>query len=130
MAQCPRCALSVPAFTRCDRCGLMLGYDGLTVLIDFDHSPAFARARQAARRQPSYSEWEEENGHRFLRVTYDTSEAEEFRKLADLAARLPGKRAFLNGLQIPWPSLPRKAHIPWMALATSNGSRASHYAGK
>jgi len=130
MAQCPRCALSVPAFTRCDRCGLMLGYDGLTVLIDFDHSPAFARVRHLARRQASYSEWEEENGHRFLRVTYDTSEAEEFGKLVELAASLPGKRAFFNGLQIPWPSTPRKAHVPWMALATPNGSRASHYAGK
>ena len=130
MAQCPRCALTVPAFTRCDRCGLMLGYDGLTVLIDFEHSPAFVRVRHLARRQPSYSEWEEENGHRFLRVTYDSSEMEEFRKLAEMAAPLPGKRAFFNGLQIPWPATSRAAHFPWMAVATSGGARASHYAGK
>jgi hypothetical protein len=130
MAQCPRCALTVPAFTRCDRCGLMLGYDGLTVLIDFEHSPAFVRVRHLARRQPSYSEWQEENGHRFLRVTYDNSEMEEFRKLAELAAPLPAKRAFFNGLQIPWPATPWRAHFPWMAVATSASPRASHYAGK
>ena len=130
MAQCPRCALTVPAFTRCDRCGLMLGYDGLTVLIDFEPSPAFARVRHLARRQASYSEWQEENGHRFLRVTFDSSEMDEFRRLAELAASLPGKRAFFNGLQIPWPATPRTAHFPWLAVATSGGARASHYAGK
>lgn len=130
MAQCPRCALNVPAFTRCDRCGLMLGYDGLTVLIDFENSPTFVRVRNLARRQDSYSEWEEENGHRFLRVTYDTSEMTEFRKLVELAAPLPVKRAFFNGLQVPWPGALRTAHFPWMALATNGGARASHYAGK
>ena len=41
MAKCPRCALSVAPYTRCDRCGLMLGFDGLTVLIDFEESACF-----------------------------------------------------------------------------------------
>lgn len=129
MAQCPRCALSVPAFTRCDRCGLMLGFDGLTVLIDFEDSPTFARVRDLARRQASYSEWLEENGHRFLRVTYAGSEMDEFRRLAELAAPLAGKRAFFNGLQVPWPRAQR-AHFSWLPAPVANGSRASHYAGK
>lgn len=104
MARCPRCSLSVPAYTRCDRCGLMLGFDGLTVLIDFDDSAHFDRVRRLARRQNSYSEWEEENGHRFLRVTYAFSELHRFQEVAAAAAKLPCKRSFLNGLEISWPA--------------------------
>ena len=53
MAKCPRCVLSVAPYTRCDRCGLMLGFEGLTVLLDFEDSASFARARALAERQPS-----------------------------------------------------------------------------
>ena len=56
MAKCPRCDLSVAPYTRCDRCGLMLGFDGFTVLIDFEDSPAFERVRALALRRPSCSE--------------------------------------------------------------------------
>ena len=102
MAECPRCALSVAPYTRCDRCGLMLGFDGLTVLLDFQDSPEFARARKLAQRQPSYSEWKEENGHRYLRVTYSRAEKAEFDRLAAAAATLSRKHVFLNGMEIHW----------------------------
>ena len=104
MAKCPRCALSVAPYTRCDRCGLMLGFDGLTVLIDFQDSPGFERVRALAQRQPSYSEWAEENGRRYLRVTYSKAERAEFDRLAAAAAALSHKHAFLNGMEIHWPS--------------------------
>ena len=104
MAKCPRCALSVAPFTRCDRCGLMLGFDGLTVLIDFEESACFEKARGLARRQPSYSEWTEENGRRYLRVTYSKAEMDEFKRLAAAAARLSHKRTFLNGMEVHWPA--------------------------
>lgn len=103
MARCPRCALSVAPYTRCDRCGLMLGFDGLTVLLDFEESACFERARALARRQPSCSEWAEENGRRYLRVTYSQAEAEEFKQLAAAAAKLSHKHTFLNGMEIHWP---------------------------
>ena len=103
MAKCPRCALSVAPYTRCDRCGLMLGFDGLTVLIDFEESSCFERVRALAQRRPSYSEWAEENGHRYLRVTYSKSEMAEFNQLAAAAAKLAHKRTFLNGMEIHWP---------------------------
>jgi hypothetical protein len=103
MALCPRCSLSVAPYTRCDRCGLMLGFDGLTVLIDFEKSAGFDQARALARRQPSYSEWAEENGRRYLRVTYSKPEMPEFTQLAAAAAKLSGKHAFLNGMEIHWP---------------------------
>ena len=103
MAKCPRCALSVAPYSRCDRCGLMLGFDGLTVLIDFEDSACFERTRALARRQPSYSEWAEESGRRYLRVTYSKAEMEEFKRLAAAAAKLSHKRTFLNGMEIHWP---------------------------
>lgn len=104
MAKCPRCALSVAPYTRCDRCGLMLGFDGLTVLLDFEDSPEFKRVRALAQRQPSCSEWEEENGRRYLRVTYSRAEKVEFGRLAAAAATLSRKHVFLNGMEIHWPS--------------------------
>ena len=104
MAKCPRCALSVAPYTRCDRCGLMLGFDGLTVLLDFEDSVSFARALSLAQRQPSCSEWTEENGRRYLRVTYSKAEMAEFNQLAAAAATLSRKHVFLNGMEIPWTS--------------------------
>ena len=104
MAKCPRCALSVAPYTRCDRCGLMLGFDGLTVLIDFEHSPGFERVRALAQRQPSYSEWLEENGRQYLRVTFSRAEMDEFNRLAAAAAPLSRKHVFLNGMEIHWPA--------------------------
>jgi hypothetical protein len=82
----------------------MLGFDGLTVLIDFEGSPGFARARALAQRQPSCSEWTEENGRRYLHVTYSKSEMEEFDRLVAAAATLSRKHVFLNGMEIHWPS--------------------------
>ena len=104
MAKCPRCALSVAPYTRCDRCGLMLGFDGLTVLIDFEDSAAGKRVRALAQRQASCSEWAEENGRRYLRVTYSRAEMAEFNQLAAAAATLSRKHVFLSGMEIPWPS--------------------------
>ncbi|MGH9556184.1 MAG: hypothetical protein ACRD2Y_10220 [Terriglobales bacterium] len=104
MARCPRCALSALPYSRCDRCGLMLGFDGLTILLDFHDTPAFQRVRAFALRQPSCSEWTREDGSRYLHVTYSFSEVARFNQLAAAAARLSGKRAFVNGLEIPWPA--------------------------
>lgn len=104
MAKCPRCSLLVAPYTRCDRCGLMLGFDGLTVLIDFEDSASFERVRALAQRQPSYSEWAEENGHRYLRVTYSKAELAEYNRLAAAATTLSRKHTFLNGMEVPWPS--------------------------
>ena len=104
MTKCPRCGLSVAPYTRCDRCGLMLGFDGLTVLIDFEDSASFARARTLAQLQPSCTEWAEENGRRYLRVTYGKAERAEFDRLAAVAAGLSRKHVFLNGMEIPWPA--------------------------
>jgi len=102
MARCPRCASSALPYSRCDRCGLMLGFDGLTILIDFHDTPAFQRVRNLALRQASCSEWTREDGSRYLHVTYSFSEVERFNELALAAARLQGKRAFVNGLEIRW----------------------------
>ena len=104
MARCPRCALSAPPYTRCDRCGLVLGFDGLTILMDFHDSRAFQRVLELARRQPSCSEWSREDGTRYLHLTYSFSEVRQFNQLAAAAARLPRKRAFVNGLEIRWPA--------------------------
>lgn len=133
MAECPRCALSVAPYTRCDGCGLMLGFDGLTVLIDFEDSPGFERARALAQRQPSYSEWKEENGHRYLRVTYSRAEGAEFSRLAAAAVTLSRKRTFLNGMEIHWPAdgavppgfeaLPRATHKRPRAKSTPAHNR-------
>ena len=102
MAICPRCSASVPAFARCDGCGLMLGFDGLTVLIDYQESPQYEQVREIARKHGACSEWKQENGQRFLRITYAFSELEKFRELAKAAARLSRKKTFVNGLEIPW----------------------------
>ena len=104
MATCPRCAVAVPAYTRCDRCGLVLGFDGITVLMEFEDSPHFRRASRMARRQDSCSEWKEENGRRFLRVTYSLAELDSFRELAAAGAKLFRKHSFVNGLEIRWPA--------------------------
>lgn len=105
MARCPRCASSALPYSRCDRCGLMLGFDGLTILIDFHDTPAFQRVRNLALQQASCSEWTREDGSRYLHVTYSFSEVDRFNRLASAAARLSGKRAFVNGLEIPWPTV-------------------------
>jgi hypothetical protein len=104
MAKCPRCTAAVPAYTRCDGCGLVLGFDGFTVLIEFEDSPGFRRVWRMARRQDSCSEWTEENGRQFLRVTYSLAELGMFRELAEAAVRLSRKHSFLNGLEIRWPA--------------------------
>jgi len=105
MAKCPRCAAAVPAYTRCDGCGLVLGFDGITVLVEFEDSPRFRRVSRIARRQDSCSEWREENGRHFLRVTYSLAELETFRELASAGATLSRKHSFLNGLEIRWPAI-------------------------
>jgi len=84
----------------------MLGFDGFTVLIDFEDSPAFERVRALALRRPSCSEWTEENGRRYLRVTYSQAERAEFDHLATTAASLSRKHLFLTGMEIPWPTDP------------------------
>jgi hypothetical protein len=94
----------VPAFTRCEGCGLVLGFDGITVLMEFEDSPRFQRAWRIARRQDSCSEWTEENGRHFLRVTYSLAELETFRELAAAGASLSRRQSFLNGLEIRWPA--------------------------
>jgi hypothetical protein len=82
----------------------MLGFDGWTVLIDFQPSPGFERVRALAQRQPSYSEWVEENGRQYLRVTFSKGEMEGFNRLAVAAASLSRKHVFLNGMEIHWPA--------------------------
>jgi hypothetical protein len=112
----------------------MLGFDGLTVLIDFEHSPNFERVRALAQRQPSYSEWAEENGRHYLRVTYSKGEMEEFNRLAAAAAPLFRKHVFLNGMEIHWPSggdaatrysEPRHLAAPDQQRAKSSQARSS-----
>ena len=104
MATCPRCAVAVPAYTRCQSCGLVLGFDGITVLIEFEDSSQFRRVSRMARRQESCSEWTEENGRHLLRVTYSLAEMNSFRELAAAGAKLSRKHTFLNGLEIRWPA--------------------------
>ncbi len=133
MAKCPRCGLSAAPFTRCDRCGLMLGFDGLTVLLDFENSTCFERARALAQRQPSYSEWAEEGGRRYLRVTYSKAEMEEFKQLAAAAAKLSRKRAFLGGMELhwPWDGAAVALSAPLQALAPPKPHRTTRaHAGK
>ena len=103
MATCPRCAVAVPAYTRCRRCGLVLGFDGITVLIEFEDSACFRRVSRMARRQDSCSEWLEENGRHFLRVTYSLAELDQFLDLAAAGAGLSRKHSFVNGLEVRWP---------------------------
>ena len=131
MAKCPRCALAVPAYERCARCGLVLGFEGITLLIEFEgtlsppnghrvskatnavaeprrageaaYAARCAVVRRLARQRSSYSEWVEENGRHFLRVTYRLDELDEFRRIAAVAAHLARKQVFLNGLEVRWP---------------------------
>ncbi len=131
MAKCPRCAAAVPAYTRCDGCGLVLGFDGITVLLEFEDSAYFRRVCRIARRQDSCSEWTEENGRHFLRVTYSLAELEVFRELAAAAVSLARKRSFLNGLEIRWPvpdnggGFSREVALPVAASMHQNGRSAS-----
>lgn len=131
MAKCPRCAAAVPAYTRCEGCGLVLGFDGITVLVDFEDSPHFRRVSRIARRQDSCSEWTEENGRHFLRVTYSLAELETFRDLAAAGASLSRKHSFLNGLEIRWPaaedgdSFSREFPLPVPISLQQNGRSSS-----
>ena len=131
MAKCPRCAVRVPAHTRCDGCGLVLGFEGITVLMEFEDSPQFERARRIASREESYSEWTEENGCRFVRVTYSPAELGHLRLMAAAAATVSRKHTFLNGLEIRWPVahdwdlLRPQFAIPVPASPHSNGRASS-----
>lgn len=102
MARCPRCAAEAAAFARCEQCGLVLGFEGVTVIIQADDTALFQRVRALARKQRSFSEWQELSGRQHLRVTYAHDELDRFAELAALAAPLAGKRAYVNGLQAEW----------------------------
>ncbi len=104
MARCPRCAEVVAAYTRCRECGLVLGFEGVTVLIEAEDSVHFRRIWRLASKQDSCSTWREENGRRFLRVTYSLAELANFQQLAVVGAQLLRKHMFFNGLEIPWPA--------------------------
>ena len=104
MARCPRCADVVPAYARCRECGLVLGFEGITVLIEVEESVHFRRVWRLARTESSCSVWAEENGRRFLRVTYAAAQFTAFEKLATAGAQLSRKHVFLNGLEIRWPA--------------------------
>lgn len=119
MATCPRCVINVPAFGRCDRCGLMLGYEGLTVLLDDDGSAAFRRACQVAARRPSFARFREENGHEYVRVTYSLSELSAFGELVSAGQGLKRKHVFLNGMELPFPRAAGQLVVPRELLAPS-----------
>ena len=103
MTRCPRCAEVVAAYTRCRECGLVLGFEGITVLIEVEDSVHFRRIWRLASKQDSCSTWTEENGRRFLRVTYSLAELASFQQLALAGAQLLRKHIFVNGLEICWP---------------------------
>jgi hypothetical protein len=132
MATCPRCSLSVPAYSRCDCCGLVLGFEGITLLIELEDSPHCDRIRRLAQLEDSCSEWREENGRRLLRVTYSHAELDRCRQLATAAANLPRKHSFLNGLEIRWPAAPpRLRFLPRLpALSRLLFHRALHRAAR
>ena len=109
MTRCPRCSSGVPPFTLCERCGLMLGFDGFTVLLQNDGTGEFQRARKLAHLQSSCTEWKEENGNHFLHVTYSFSEIESLARLCASAARLGFKRVFVTGLEVPWTAIAENA---------------------
>lgn len=109
MTRCPRCSLGVPAYTRCERCGLVLGFDGFTVLLVADSSPEFQRARKLAHLQPTCTEWKEENGTHFLHVTYTFNQVEELSRLLAAASKVARKRVFVTGLEVPWAALAENA---------------------
>lgn len=125
MATCPRCVIQVAAFQRCDRCGLVLGYEGLTVLLDDDGSAAFRRACRVAARRPSFARFQEENGHRYARVTYSLSELTAFAELVGASQGVKSKRLFLNGMEIPFPQIAEQLHVP-RELLRPRASSAAH----
>lgn len=102
MTRCPRCSLSVAAFSRCERCGLMLGFHGFTVLLRSDSSPHFQKARRTAQLQSTFTEWREENGSHYVHVTYEFFEVDGFERMCSVAARLAHKQAFVTGMEVPW----------------------------
>jgi hypothetical protein len=122
MARCPRCRLEVHAFTRCGRCGLMVGWNGLTVLLECTSDDALEKVRGVARRQRSCSEWVEENGQRILHVTYGFSELERLDELLRAATDVERRRLFANGLEVRWPTARnlRAFHAQMRALAESD----------
>ena len=122
MATCPRCVITVPAFERCDRCGLVLGFEGLTVLLDDDGSAAFQRACRVAARRSSFARVREENGRQHVRVTYSLAELAAFAELAAAAQGLRGKRLFLNGMEIPFPRAAEQLSVPRELLARSQAA--------
>ena len=109
MTRCPRCSSGVPPFTLCERCGLMLGFDGFTVLLQNDNTGEFQRARKLAHLQSSCTEWKEENGNHFLHVTYSFSEIESLARLCAAAAKVGFKRVFVTGLEVPWTAIAENA---------------------
>lgn len=109
MTRCPRCSSGVRAYTLCDRCGLMLGYDGFTVLLQNDGTTDFQRARKLAHLKPSCTEWKEENGNHFLRVTYSYGEIDELAQLCAAGAKLGWKKVFVTGLEVPWSAIAANA---------------------
>src|SRR3954468_13079287 len=92
MTRCPRCSSGVPPYTLCERCGLMLGFDGFTVLLQNDGTPEFQRARKLAHLQATCTEWKEENGSHFLHVTYSFSEIEALARVLAAGAKLGFKK--------------------------------------
>lgn len=113
MARCPRCTEAVPTYTCCRGCGLVLGFEGITVLIEVEDSVHFRRVWRLARNQHSCSVWTEENGQRFLRVTYSLAELASFQQLAAAGAHLARRHIFLNGLEIRWPAADNGDHVDW-----------------
>jgi hypothetical protein len=72
-----------------------------------------------AQRQASCSEWTEENGRRFLRVTYPLAELASFYELVAAGAQLSDKHVFLNGLEIRWSAAEdrQSSELPFAAAA-------------
>jgi hypothetical protein len=109
MTRCPRCSSGVAPYTLCERCGLMLGFDGFTVLLQNDGSQDFQRARKLAHLKASCTEWKEENGSHFLRVTYAYLEIDELARVCAAAAKLGYKKVFITGLEVPWTAIAANA---------------------
>jgi hypothetical protein len=122
MATCPRCVITVPAFERCDRCGLVLGFEGLTVLLNEDGSAAFRRACRTASRQASFARFREENGREYVRVTYSLSDLKQFAELVSAGQGVKEKRLFLNGMEIPFPQADEQLNVPRELLARTRAS--------
>jgi len=87
----------------------MLGFDGFTVLLQNDGTAEFQRARKLAHLQSSCTEWKEENGNHFLRVTYSFSEIDALARLCAAAARVGFRRVFVTGLEVPWAAIAENA---------------------